>query len=202
MNESGWTELMASIGFAANMETYQALLASYSEKHRHYHNVSHIQAVLGHLQQSRHLAADYHAIAIALWFHDAVYKVFSATNELDSADWAVKFLAENGASQAFSERVHALIMATVHDAAPSDNDEKLMVDIDLSILGSSPQTYALFESGVRKEYKLVPDFIYKKKRKAILSRFLERESIYSHEHFYQQLEASARANISKAIQNL
>lgn len=93
-------------------------------------------------------------------------------------------------------------MATLHNIIPTDNDEKLIVDIDLSILGRSPETYNQFESWIRKEYKLVPTLIYRKKRKEILTNFLERDRIYSHDYFYVKLENNARANITNAIQNL
>ena len=93
-------------------------------------------------------------------------------------------------------------MATEHNAIPRMNDEQLIVDIDLSILGCAPETYALFELWVRKEYRLVPNFIYRKKRKAILTGFLDRERIYCHQYFYQQLETSARTNIYHAIKQL
>jgi predicted metal-dependent HD superfamily phosphohydrolase len=202
MEKSKWLALMSRVGFTDNLCTYNELLSNYNEKHRHYHNVNHINAVLEHLVQAKHLANDYDALEIALWFHDAIYKPFSSTNELDSANWGSKFLQRNGASKELSTKVHTLIMATLHNVMPKDNDEKLIVDIDLSILGSSPETYNQFESWIRKEYKLVPILIYRKKRKEILTSFLERDRIYSHDYFYVNLENNARANITNAIQNL
>jgi predicted metal-dependent HD superfamily phosphohydrolase len=202
MNKSKWLELMSRVGLAENLRTYNELLSSYNQKHRHYHNVNHINAVLEYLEEAKHLANDYDALEIALWFHDAIYKPFSSTNELDSANWGSTFLQQNGTSKELSTKVHTLIMATLHNVVPTDNDEKLIVDIDLSILGSSAETYALFESSIRKEYKLVPILIYRKKRKEILINFLERDRIYSHDYFYVKLEKNARANITNAIQNL
>lgn len=193
---------MTRVGFSENTKTYNQLLSHYNQKHRYYHNIHHINAVLNHLKQVRHLANNYDAIEIALWFHDAIYKIFSSTNELDSANWATSFLDKNGASQELSTKVHALIMATLHNTIPIDNDEKLMVDIDLSILGCTPDFYSSFESWIRKEYKLIPGFVYKKKRKEILSSFLVRDRIYSHDFFYEKLEQTARANIKNAISHL
>jgi len=202
MDKTSWLKLMTRLDFGDNIETFNKLLAKYNEKHRHYHNVNHIEAVLKHLEKNKHLAKDYKAIELALWFHDAIYKVFSSSNELDSANWARDFLQNNGVENAFIDKVHTLIMATLHDASPVDSDEKLMVDIDLSILGSTPNTYHLFEGWIRKEYKLVPSLIYKKKRKEILTKFLDRKRIYSHEYFYEKLENNARKNISQAILDL
>jgi len=202
MNETTWLDLMRRLGFSPNLDTYVKLMSSYGEKHRHYHNISHIDATLKHLSQAKHLANDYEALEIALCFHDAIYKIFSSSNELDSADWAAEFLKANNANDEFISKVHHLIMVTLHDASPSDNDESLMVDIDLSILGCSAELYNEFELWIRKEYSLIPSFIYKKKRKEILKGFLDREKIYSHEYFFDKFEASARQNILTATQRL
>ncbi|MFK8010865.1 MAG: N-methyl-D-aspartate receptor NMDAR2C subunit [Marinicellaceae bacterium] len=202
MNEDQWIDLMNRVGISDNLETFSQLQSSYNQKHRHYHSVHHIDAVLKHLKKTRHLANDYEALETALWFHDAIYKIFSSTNELDSANWAQQFLQDNQVNNKFISKVHGLIMVTLHNAIPQESDEQLMVDIDLSILGTDPATYQLFEKWIRKEYQLIPAFIYKKKRKAILSEFLQRDRIYSHEYFYEKLETKARINMKQAIQNL
>ena len=202
MEKSAWLDLMKRLGFDGNIETYLKLLSLYDEKHRYYHNSNHIGATLKYLFQSKHLASDYDALEISIWFHDAIYKIFSSSNELDSANWATEFLKNNNAHYEFISKVHRLIMVTLHDALPCDNDESLMVDIDLSILGCSVELYDKFEVWVRKEYRLIPGFIYKRKRKDILKGFLARERIYSHEFFFDKFESSARKNIRNAINNL
>lgn len=202
MDESNWTDLMERLGFDSNIETYLKLKYSYDEKHRHYHNSSHIDATLKYLEQSKHLANNYNALETALWFHDAVYKVFSSNNELYSANLASEFLRKNSAKHCFIIEVHRLIMATRHSAIPCDNDESLLVDIDLSILGCTSEHYDQFEAWVKEEYKLIPSFIYKKKRKEILEGFLARERIYSHEYFFDKFEQSARKNLRNAINKL
>ena len=202
MDETQWLSLMSRLGFADNLGTYSQLQSKYNEKHRHYHNCSHIKATLDLLDRTKELADDYNSIEIALWFHDAIYKTFSSTNELDSANWAAEFLKENNADSLFIDKVHRLIMVTLHDSEPTDNDEKLIIDIDLSILGCESKLYEQFETWVRREYKLIPSFIYKKRRKEILGRFLDRDRIYSHDYFFETLENSARENLKNAIKKL
>lgn len=202
MRHERWKKLMDSFSIPENKETYTKLVSCYSEKHGYYHSSEHIEATLSHLNTVRDLADKPNEIELALWFHDAIYKIFSTTNELDSANWCSEFLIANVVEKGIIERVHRLIMATIHSAELQTKDEKLMVDIDLSILGAEPKVYDHFEHNVRKEYRFIPYFLYRKKRKEILNSFLEREQVYSTDYFYNKWEANARNNLNRAISNL
>ncbi|MBS9779629.1 MAG: N-methyl-D-aspartate receptor NMDAR2C subunit [Moraxellaceae bacterium] len=201
MDKLQWLDLMARLGFANNLAYYQLLQSYYHEKHRHYHNQSHISVCLQHLQNCQNLADNVNGVELALWFHDVIYDVFSAKNELKSAELASQFLQENQANNALIDKVYQLIMATCHNANLQDNDEQLITDIDLTILGSSEKVYQQFEQNVRKEYKLIPSFIYYKKRKQVLESFLAKQRIYHHDYFYQKFEKMARKNLTLAIAN-
>jgi predicted metal-dependent HD superfamily phosphohydrolase len=83
-----------------------------------------------------------------------------------------------------------------------DDDARLVVDIDLSILGQDELVYDQFERSVREEYKWVPWFLYRRKRTEILRGFLDRESIYATEPFRQRYETAARTNLERAIRAL
>ena len=202
MHQSDWSSLMSNLGFSENANTYTDLKMRYNEKHRKYHNVAHIQSVLDELTRTRHIAENAHSIELALWFHDAIYDSFSKSNEKDSADLADSFISENKGSEELQETVYSLTMATEHNFVPKINDQRLIVDIDLSILGSTESRYAEFETSIRQEYKYVPWFIFKKKRIELLQYFLDRESIYSHEYYVDLLESPARVNIANAITKL
>lgn len=193
---------MSALGFEASIDCYDSLYAAYSEKHRFYHSVKHIEAMLMHYEEVKDLAERPAELELAIWFHDAIYKVFSKSNELDSAEWAKKFSLSNSHNLECAERLHGLIMATLHDGEPQDKDQKLIVDIDLTILGASREVYDEFERNVRKEYKMVPSFIYRKKRKELLNSFLNRASIYSLDYFKDKYENNARHNINRAIEML
>ena len=202
MNAERWSRLMGAWGFEPNSATFDALLAAYSEKGRHYHTAEHVSACLRHLDRCLTTLEYPKEVEIALWFHDAIYKPLSSNNEKASADWAASFLLKHGATDAEVTRVHRLIMVTEHNAPTQSNDEQVLVDIDLSILGADSVTYELFESGVRKEYKLVPFSIYRKKRAEILRGFLEREEIYKSGCFPAEMERRAKENLSGAIKKL
>ena len=202
MNEKQWEILMQSLGIEETQETYGELYKAYSEKHRHYHTVNHIKDCLEKFDSIKHFADDSAAIEVAIWFHDAVYKPFSSKNELDSSNWAASFLSQNNVEKTFTDRVHKLIMATRHDTQSLEHDSSLLIDIDLSILGEEEEKYRQFEKDVRKEYRWVPFFVYRKKRCAILNSFLNRKRIFSNIMFYELYEERARINIKEAIKML
>lgn len=202
MNHERWAALMRAWGFDCNEDSCRSLLAAYSEKGRHYHTMEHVTACLRHLDRCAAATEQPREVELALWFHDAIYMPLSAGNEKKSADWAASFLSANGASPDAITRVHRLIMVTAHNAPTQTNDESILVDIDLSILGADPETYDLFEQGVRMEYRLVPSFLYKKKRTEVLRGFLARERIYQHEPFASEREQQARENLADAVSRL
>lgn len=193
---------MEAWSFDQNRETFDALMTEYSKKGRYYHTAEHVSACLRHLDGCPAKVERPREVEIALWFHDAIYKPLSSSNEKESADWAASFLSEHGATDAESARVHRLIMVTEHNAPTETRDESVLVDIDLSILGAEVATYDIFESAVRKEYKLVPYFIYRKKRAEVLRGFLERQKIYTSGCFSAEKERQARENLSNAITTL
>ena len=188
--------------FRANRDVFNALVSAYSEKVRYYHTIEHLEACLENLDRCAELADHLHEIELALWFHDAIYWPLSGENELKSADWAGSFLSKNGASSDQVSRVHKLVMTTQHPSEPGSKDESILLDIDLAILGADSETYEAFERGVRREYRLIPAFIFRRKRAELLRSFLERPQIYHTEPFRSQLEARARENMSNAISRL
>lgn len=174
---------------------YEQLLQAYSEPQRHYHTLQHLAECLQLQSDSAHLAQHPAEIAIALWFHDAVYDVKAHDNEARSADWAVAALQAAGVSVEVQTRVHALIMATEHTAAPLAGDAALLVDIDLAILGAAPARFAEYERQIRQEYAWVPEEVFVEKRRAVLQGFLARPQIYSTAFFRSKLESTARSNL-------
>ncbi|SMF61163.1 Predicted metal-dependent phosphohydrolase, HD superfamily [Alteromonadaceae bacterium Bs31] len=197
-----WQQLMLNLGCNENKDVFYALLAAYSEKHRYYHNSHHIKACLRHLDNTAALACRPYEVELALWFHDVVYVPRKSNNELKSAQWAAAFLGENKCPGEVLDRVYSLIMSTLHNSPVHTEDEKLLMDIDLSILGATDVEYDEFETAIRKEYQWVPCFFYKKKRKEILEGFLNRKQIYATDYFFSLLEEQARSNVTRAISHM
>ena len=150
--EESWAQAWADLGLASPSDLFGQLLGAYSEPQRHYHSKQHLAECLNVFGQVRHLAAHPGEVAIALWFHDAVYDVRGKSNEQQSADWALRVLRHANADNNAQQRVECLIQATKHDATPTDGDQQLLVDIDLCILGANPERFAEYDRQVRAEY--------------------------------------------------
>src|SRR5688572_7603457 len=55
-------------------EIISLIIAKYSEKHRFYHNLSHIHALLSTAETFREKISDFDAVRLAAWFHDVIYE--------------------------------------------------------------------------------------------------------------------------------
>lgn len=197
-----WNALCLRLDLSADGGTYGDLITAHAEQHRAYHTLDHIAACLDHLDAVEEKIEHPEEVEMALWFHDAVYEPFSDTNEEDSAEWAADWLQDRGAAKVVTGRIADYILDTKNHKKPKSLDGQFMVDIDLSILGTRPDVYDAFELNIRREYKRVPSFIFKKKRKAILESFLARDEIYTTKYFYQKLETQARVNLLRAVSQL
>ena len=202
MNIERWQELLIGLRVAPESDTFSRLQSAYAQKHRAYHTSRHIDECLSLLDELKHLAEHPSEVECALWFHDAIYEPMSKLNEERSANWVTDFGAGVGLESDTVARIRAHIMATRHVALPADNDSRLVVDIDLAILGAVPSRYEEFERDVRREYRWVPGLVYRPKRAAILQSFLDRPRIYHWEPAYARFERQARVNVSGAIRTL
>lgn len=193
-----WAGLQAKGDGAAVRD---ALLAAYAEPQRSYHTLQHLSECLALFDAHRHLAVEPAEVEIALWFHDAIYAVRASDNEARSADWAEAELRKAGVTEARISRVRSHILATRHSALPEGNDQALLVDIDLSILGAPRARFEEYERQVREEYRWVPGFLFHLKRRQILAQFLARDALFNTPAMRAALEAAARGNLAESLRN-
>jgi predicted metal-dependent HD superfamily phosphohydrolase len=195
-----WHEAWRALGVAEpDQGLHQRLLACYAEPQRHYHTRQHLGECIAWFRRQQAATGRPAEVALALWFHDAIYDVHGHDNEQRSADWARDALRAAGAPLDAAERVHALVLATRHDAVPQGRDAQLLVDIDLAILGAAPARFDEYERQVRAEYAHVPDAEFWPRRRALLQRFLRRDALYATPRMHALLEAHARANLARSI---
>ena len=174
----------------------------YSESERHYHNLTHITQGLDELDLIRSYLQEPAEVEIAWWFHDSVYDSKAKDNEERSAELAFERLSESGIDSSRILRINNLILATKHNKTPAFNDEMFLVDVDLSILGRSPQEFRKYEESIREEYSWVSEEQFRIGRKTILESFVRRPVIYSTEFFRDKYEERARKNLVSSIRLL
>jgi len=197
--QSAWRQLGAS---SADEDLYHQILTCYSEPHRRYHTIQHLNECLTHFESVRALADHADEVELALWFHDVIYDTSKKDNEKRSAEWARDSVLAAGVSNEKADRIHELIMATMHSAVPVGRDAEVLVDIDLGILAAGADRFDDYEVQVREEYSWVPENLYRAARRKVLEQFMNREWIYSTESFRTKYEARARENIGRSLARL
>lgn len=199
-----WLDLWKRIGAQGNGEKVCTdLVARYSEPHRVYHTLRHIEDCLNELETVRRLTRNPDAVETALWYHDAIYDTKGVNNEEESARLFREMALCVSLPEAFISQVINLILATRHVNVPGRIDAKLLVDIDLSILGQNQEKFIEYEKQIRKEYEWVPLEAFILGRSKILkSLLLKRATIYSTDFFRNKYEAMARQNILRSLTKL
>jgi predicted metal-dependent HD superfamily phosphohydrolase len=183
------------------------LLRHYDARGRHYHNSSHLAALLRWYERYQNELRDPAVVQFAIWFHDVIYRTRRHDNEPRSADYATTTLARLKTPLAVIDDVASLIRATqTHrlDALPErlHHDGGWFLDFDLAILGSRPDVYAAYAQAIRREYFWVPAFLFRQKRRAVLEIFLQRPQLYFTESMRTELETQARANLTNELTEL
>src|SRR5215470_15624152 len=182
------------------------LTSAYSAADRYYHNLTHIETLLGLLREHQPRLNDPVSVEAAIWFHDAVYDTHRTDNETRSADLALDRLS-GAADPGQRERIALMIRATANHVLPDITDERgaddcaLFLDMDLAILASPPAEFTAYEQAIRREYGWVPEPMWVAGRSRVLASFLARPRIYASPPF-RSLEAAARHNLTKALDAL
>jgi predicted metal-dependent HD superfamily phosphohydrolase len=199
---NNWKDLTE--GLPKNM-FYENLVKLYNSKGRSYHNLNHIEALLKLSDEYKHLLSSKKTIDFSIWYHDAIYDASKSNNEEKSAELARKDLTDLGLDAALIENCFNLIIATkAHQLSKetSSFDAQFLLDIDLSILAVDRDKYIEYTQHIRKEYRMYPNFLYKKGRKKVLNHFLEMEYIYKTELFKNLWEDKAKENLKYELSSL
>ncbi|WP_375499006.1 HD domain-containing protein [uncultured Jatrophihabitans sp.] len=207
--ETAWVAAVATAGGRVGPAADSAddLVRHYAEPHRRYHTATHVIAVL---RDSAELAdalglddVQRAVIALAACAHDVVYNARPGDDERASAQWAREALRMAGLAAAHVERVAQLVLTTLtHHTDPDDVPATALLDADLAILASAPDTYAAYVSAVRAEYAAVDDDGWRTGRAAVLSGLLDRPRLYLSEPGRMRWEAAARANVAAELGQL
>ena len=188
-------------------KVYEVLKTYYSHQPRFYHTLEwHIANSLDELDSARHICEKSNQIEMALWFHDAVYDTVLDDSEEISAYLAEKVCNSMGLPKEFTAATKNLIISTANHRDPKSNDDKIIVDIDFSILGRPEKEFDRYETAVMKEYKLMAG-LYSYTEKALLvgrimfiHKMLGLPNIYHTDFFKEKYEDKARNNLKRSLE--
>lgn len=156
------------------------LEARHREPHRRYHTLTHVGETLAEANRLLDLepGADPVAVALALWFHDAVHDPTDdpGRSERASADLVVDRLPalERADRDRLAAEAGRLVLLTAgHLVEAGDPSGSVVVDADLWILSAPPGRYDRYVADVRAEYPHVAEESWRTGRGAVVGRFLD-----------------------------
>lgn len=191
---------------------------AYSEPHRGYHTLMHLQELFALFDAMQVIQSRPHGLAIqlAIWFHDFVYHTDAnryPRNEAYSARQMVAIVREHCTSQWLTSMAQQLILAslmvvatkthTVPEYLNQSPDQAaalaLFLDMDLAILAAEPGRLEAYDEGVRQEWNGLSRESrgqFNVGRHAALTALANRAPLFYSEAF-RPLEAKARENLEQ-----
>ncbi len=184
----------------------EELLDRWSEPHRSYHAMTHLAAVLrgvGTLDRAGELPhAQRPVVALAAWFHDAVYSGAAGADEEESALLAETRLGPLLGAATVDETARLVRVTETHDPLPHDRNGAVLVDADLQILAQDPARYAQYMAAVRQDYQHVAEADFRRGRAQVLQRLLERPALFHTALGRARWEQQARVNLRAELELL
>lgn len=164
-----------------------------------YHDRLHLAEVLHRLDELADAGEphDRTTVALAAWFHDAVYDG-APDDEERSARWAERSLPDPLAAE-----VARLVRMTV-EHRPDDDDTAgcALSDADLAILAAPEARYDAYVAGVRADFAHVGDDDFRAGRRAVLEDLAARPSLFRTRRARELWEDRARANLARELATL
>ena len=178
---------------------WAAVVAAWSEPHRRYHDLNHVAAVLGLVDELAGAARDPDAVRLAAWYHDVAYDPQRDDNEQVSAARARVGLRGLVPEDRLAEIERLVLLTAGHDAEPGDGDGAVLCDADLAVLASEPEHYAVYASAIREEYGHLSDAEFAAGRIAVLERLLALPELYRLPAVAAEWTPRARANLTAEL---
>ncbi len=192
-----WTELAGDS--PTSRTEWAAVVGAWSEPHRRYHDLAHLAAVLGIVDQLADAADDAAAVRLAAWYHDVAYDPQRDDNEEVSAARARIGLLGLVDDATLVEVERLVLLTAGHDPAPGDANGAVLCDADLAVLASPPEAYVAYASAVREEYGHLSDEVFTAGRTAVLEHLLALPELYRLPDVAAELTGRARANMTAEL---
>lgn len=198
---AGFVTACRAVGATAPEHDLRAAAAALERRwaapDRGYHDLRHLEEVLGHLGD---LDAATPELVLAAWFHDAVYDGRPGRDERASARLAFRTLADLGVDASTGRRVAELVLVTAgHVPATDDDGAAALCDADLAVLASPQGRYAAYVAGVRREYQHLDDAAFAVGRTAVLRALADRAALFWTVEGHRRWDTDARRNLQREL---
>ncbi|WP_236567580.1 MULTISPECIES: metal-dependent phosphohydrolase [unclassified Nocardiopsis] len=199
--EAAWRDLAGTSPEAVAVGA--ELLGRWSEPHRRYHTLAHLEHTLRAADLLRDQARDPDRVRYAIWFHDAVYEGVAGRDEEEGARLAERLLPLTGAEPALVREVARLVGVTAsHRPSRWDADGAVVCDADLSVLAAPADEYLAYATAVRAEYPHVSDADFRSGRARVLRSLLSARHLFHTPFGRKHWEPRARVNVLAELDRL
>jgi len=187
----------------AAAEAFEKLATAWDEPARRYHNREHLAECLNRLDLAGLEGAVKDVAELALWFHDAIYLAGASDNEERSSQLLLSECHRLQVDRKTAEAAAALGRATGHGTYSDElgPEGALVLDVDLSILGSDPVRFLEYEYAIEEEFAKTSKLKFRIGRGRFLASLLARPSIFRTTFFRERYEAVARAQLSALLES-
>lgn len=198
-----WIEFCKTMNVNSPSEYFEEIRKHYLIPKRHYHTFEgHIGQGLEDFKDVKDICENPNLVYFSWLIHDIIYDLRRSDNEEESASLAYALAIKMNLGYKFASSVSNLILITKHTKKPETIDEKLLIDIDLSIFGQEEKIFDEYEKSIRKEYSWVPEKTYKTERAKMLRMFLNRNPLYQTPEIREKYEEKARKNLQRSLEKL
>lgn len=150
--------------------SHDEILHRWSEPHRTYHSLSHLEDLVHQIQAHAELAPKEHDMLIlAAIFHDIIYDPRLSDNEERSA---ALFLAHSPLDVDAEEI--ATIIRDTKTHKPTTHLSVIFSHMDMSVVRQPYEKLLVWEHGIKAEYKHLPGVAYAVARAYFLSKMMKK----------------------------
>lgn len=198
--EASWDRAWSGLGATGTGHLLRdTLLTQYDQPSRRFHTRQHLIEALNHFAAAASSARHPAEVELAIWFHDAIWTPDGRDDEARSAEWARDALRRAGVDPSTIDRTYRFILATATPEAAVEHDACLVIDLDHVVLAAAPSRFQQFEAQVRDEMPHLSEREFRRHRRRILNRWMERTSVFSTPVLQMLYEGKARANLQRAL---
>ena len=203
-----WLALQEQLGVseAASQEWWSTLRDLYGlQPWRAYHTLRHVLELLK-IAEREYDQASPKELRLAVWFHDAIYRPRSGTNEADSDELFRDYIYQANPACCQGQTVSTAIMMTrnhvdnIQSADDIDPWIRPFLEMDLAILGTPASRYEEYSRQIRYEYGYFPNAVFDSKRLGFLESIRTFRFKLLREH--ARLNQCFKRNLAWEIRNL